>query len=84
VQSREATLINPTDKDVGRAVVYIPNFGDREDGVITSFNSKVVFVRYRKQHPAAGGQATQREDLDYLWGGGDTCTNQSTAIPNKK
>ena len=62
-------MINPTEKDIGRGVVYRPKFGiGPEDGAITSFNDKVVFVRYQKQHPGANGQATDRNDLSWLSG----------------
>lgn len=61
-------MINPTQKDIGRGVVYTGNFGGpREDGVITSFNDHCVFVRYEKQHPSAHGQSTRREDLEWLY-----------------
>lgn len=61
-------MINPTEADIGRGVVYMPGFGVAEDGAITSFNDKFVFVRYQKQHPSANGQATSREDLHWLSG----------------
>ena len=63
-------MINPTDDDVGRGVVYQASYPDapREDGVITSFNEWSVFVRYATQHPSAPGQATSREDLEWLTG----------------
>lgn len=32
--------------DVGRKVIYRPAHGDIEEGVITSFNSSYVFVRF--------------------------------------
>ena len=62
------SMINPTEKDIGRGVVYNTGFGEPEDGAITSFTDKVVFVRYQKQHPSAYGQATNREDLVWLSG----------------
>jgi hypothetical protein len=48
-------MIEPTEKDVDRAVLY----GD-ERGVITSFDEKYVFVRYADD---LGSKATRREDL---------------------
>lgn len=33
--------------DVGAGVVYVPKFGKREDGVITSWNDTYIFVRFR-------------------------------------
>ena len=60
-------MIEPKQSDVGRGVIYTGNFGGpREDGVITSFNEKVVFVRYNTQHPSQPGKATSREDLEWL------------------
>jgi len=58
-------MILPTKADVGRAVVYRPQFGPAEDGTITSFNEAFVFVRYRGD---AGSKATRREDLEWLGG----------------
>ena len=60
--------INPTQRDVGRNVVYrtAPNY-EAEEGVITSFNDQCVFVRYGS---AANSQATSREALDWLFGTG--------------
>jgi len=59
-------MINPTKKDIGRGVVYSSYPNQKENGAITSFNDRVVFVRYAKQHPSANGQATSREDLEWL------------------
>lgn len=61
-------MIEPTEADVGRRVVYTGNRypgGKLEEGVITSFNKTCVFVRYSK-NPNAGSQATSREDLEWL------------------
>ncbi len=60
-------MINPTEKDIGRGVVYQAGHpgAEREDGVITSFNEHFVFVRYRHQHPSSYGQPTKREDLNW-------------------
>lgn len=38
-----------TQQDIGRKVIYQPYHGDTEEGVITSFNSLYVFVRYGSQ-----------------------------------
>jgi len=65
---KEEEMIEPKAKDIGRAVVYRPKFGAQEDCVITSYNDRYVFVRYQKQHPGANGQATLREDLEWLCG----------------
>ena len=50
-------MIKPTDADVGRHVIYTP-YGDYEnkkieEGVITSYNDKVVFVRYGRGSTSA-------------------------------
>lgn len=57
--------INVTDADIGRLVVYrtAPNF-DPEQGIITSFNDKYVFVRYGN---SIRGVATNPDDLDWAW-----------------
>lgn len=56
--------IKPTKEDIGRAVVYrtAPNY-EPEQGIITSFNEKNVFVRY---HGTQGSQATNPDDLDWM------------------
>jgi len=60
-----AKVLNPTEADIGREVVYTGNRypgGRLEYGVITSFNDSCVFVRYDgKRHT----QATSREDLEW-------------------
>ena len=58
--------IKPTDADVGRAVVYrtAPQYLP-EQGVITSFNDKYVFVRYGAK---INSEATDPSDLDFLGG----------------
>jgi len=58
-------MIEPTETDIGRAVVYTGNRypgGKLEDGVITSFNSYAVFVRYRDSNTS---KATSRADLEW-------------------
>ena len=62
-------MIEPTQSDIGRAVVYIPGHakGDRhhsdcERGRITSFNKHAVFVRYGLSSTSAG---TNRQDLEW-------------------
>lgn len=63
-------MINPTKQDIGRSVVYQASYPDapREDGIITSFNEKVVWVMYKNQQPSLDGQPTSREDLEWLSG----------------
>lgn len=60
-------MINPTEKDIGRKVIYQGGHpDDREEGVITSFNDHCVFVRYR----GTTSQATGRDHLEWINGGG--------------
>ena len=56
--------INPDRLDIGRKVVYrtAPNY-EAEEGVITSVNKTVVFVRYGLD---VNSKATSRHDLDWL------------------
>lgn len=59
-------MIEPTDRDIGRKVVYTGNRypgGQPEEGVITSFNDHAVFVRYGAEY---GSKATSREDLEWM------------------
>jgi len=59
-------MIEPTEKDIGRSVIYTGNYnGPLQRGRITSFNDSVVFVRYTDQHLTAYGQATNRKDLKW-------------------
>lgn len=59
-------MIEPTDQDVGRGVVYTGNFGGpNEDGTITSFNDHGVFVQYKQ---GCTSQCTNRSDLEWLSG----------------
>ena len=58
-------MIEPTEKDIGRKVVYTGNThpgGELEEGIITSFNSTSVFVRYGDKHTS---QATNPRDLQW-------------------
>lgn len=59
-------MIDPTEADIGRRVVYRAQGQPGERGVITSFNKHWVFVRYaRQRHPDANGIATHRDDLHW-------------------
>ena len=60
-------MINPTEEDVGRGVVYQASYPNapREDGVIVRITKDSIFVRYKGQHPASDGQMTSREDLEW-------------------
>lgn len=60
-------MIEPKSTDVGRAVIYRPEWQryrklDGERGVITSSNDAYVFVRYGDE---TGSKATRREDLEW-------------------
>lgn len=66
-------MIAPIDSDIGRRVVY-RGFDFREYGKITSFNDKVVFVRYDLRVLDSGeriarfgetAEGTRREDLEW-------------------
>jgi len=60
-------MIDPTDADLGRSVVYQAGHpgAELEDGIITSFNDTAVFVRYRGDLHSKG---TSREDLRWAFG----------------
>jgi hypothetical protein len=52
-------MIEPTEEDIGRAVVYTGNRypgGKLEEGVITSFHDHAVFVRYGSDACLAGNR----------------------------
>ena len=49
--------------DIGRKVIYRAGHGNAEDGVITSYNDSVIFVRYGND---VHGKGTRREDLEWL------------------
>ena len=61
-------MINPTEYDIGRKVIYKPMHADDfeppdcEEGIITSFNDRFVFVRYHGITSAG----TRRKDLFWL------------------
>jgi hypothetical protein len=58
-------MIEPTEEDIGRAVVYTGNRypgGKMKEGVVTSFNDFRVFVRYGSDK---GSKSTAREDLEW-------------------
>jgi hypothetical protein len=59
-------VIDPTEADIGRKVIYTGNRypgGKLEEGVITSFNSRAVFVRYGAD---TGPKGTSRLDLEWV------------------
>ena len=57
-------MIEPTEKDIGRGVVYQAGHpgAPAEDGIITSFNDYCVFVRFK----SPTSQGCKREDLRWL------------------
>jgi hypothetical protein len=58
-------MIEPTSADIGQKVIYTGNRhpgGKPEEGVITSFNNWVVFVRYGAD---IGSKGTDRRDLEW-------------------
>ena len=42
-------VIQPKQSDIGRKVIYRAHNAEPEDGVITRFNAKYVFVRFGKE-----------------------------------
>lgn len=60
-------MINPTEDDVGRKVVYIGNryqYGKLEEGVLTGMSAleNSVFVRYGSDYSS---KLTSRSDLEW-------------------
>lgn len=58
-------MIEPTNEDIGRAVVYTGNRfegGKIEQGIITSIGTHYVFVRYGAD---VTSKATMRSDLEW-------------------
>jgi len=58
-------MIEPTNEDIGRAVNYVGNRyvgGEIERGVIISFSTNYVFVRYGSDRIS---KATRRVDLEW-------------------
>lgn len=39
-------MINPTEADIGRSVIYVTNYGTEEEGVLVSIKEYFVHVRY--------------------------------------
>jgi hypothetical protein len=56
-------MIKPNQSDVGRKVVYrVHGSAKTEEGVITRFNEKYVFVRFGKEEKSA---VTTRDELEW-------------------
>lgn len=49
--------------DVGRKVVYSCNLTDKEEGVITSWNERYIFVRYGND---CHSKATNPKHLEFI------------------
>ena len=58
----KGSMINPTLEDINQRVVYVYQNGKSEEGRITSFNDKYVFVRYEAER---NSKATLRKDLKW-------------------
>lgn len=56
-------MIDPSPGDEGKSVHYVAHDGHKENGQISSWNERYVFVRYSSGNTAA---ATLREQL--FWG----------------
>ncbi len=52
-----------TEEDRNQKVVYHPDFGKSEEGIITSWNSRFVFVDYSN---CGRGTATPPNRLEFL------------------
>jgi hypothetical protein len=59
--------ISPTEADIGRKVIYHGHAGEREEGTITSFNDRYVFVRYGTGSTSA---ATLPDQLEWAFSRG--------------
>ena len=56
-------MIEPKQSDIGRNVIYrVHSNAKAEEGVITRFNEKYVFVRFGKEEQSA---VTTREQLEW-------------------
>ena len=55
------------EEDIGRKVIYTPfkgcDFSLKEEGVITSWNSRVIFVRYGSD---CNSKATSDYDINFI------------------
>jgi hypothetical protein len=58
-------MIEPTQSDIGRNVIYRVHCNAKaEEGVITRFNEKYVFVRFVKEEKSAVAMRDQLEWKD--------------------
>jgi hypothetical protein len=57
-------MIDPqtlTEADIGRKVIYHREYCDRQEGVLSSWNSTYVFVRFKSPN----GEACEPEDVSF-------------------
>jgi hypothetical protein len=60
---RSVIMIEPKQSDIGRKVIYrVHSNAKAEEGVITRFNQKYVFVRLGKEEESA---VTTRDQLEW-------------------
>ena len=50
-----------TEKDIGRNVIYHREFCKREEGKLSSWNDKYIFVRFK----GPNGEACEPEDITF-------------------
>ena len=56
-------MIEPKQSDIGREVIYrVHNNAEAEEGVITRFNEKYVFVRFDQEE---GSAVMMRDELEW-------------------
>jgi hypothetical protein len=55
-------MIEPKQSDIGREVIYRASNAEAEEGVITRFNEKYVFVRFGKEEKSV---VTTRDQLEW-------------------
>lgn len=56
-------MIDPSQNDIGRSVIYLAGTDRSEEGTITSLGTDYVFVLYRGDRHA---KATRRRDLTWV------------------
>lgn len=72
-------MIVPPETDIGRHVTYTGGAGEIEQGIITSFNSTAVFVRFGAK---VTSEACDRETLSWAWASG-SASNSTTDNPTR-
>ena len=71
---RPRSLYRADDFTEGEGVVYTPQFGPREDGIVTSVGEDLVFVRYKATQ--VYGTATYPHDLFKAIKAGNTTVHE--------